>query len=246
MISCRCVPAANAVAAVLIIVLLAAGAARGQSLRVVPVNIQMLPGQKATTLTVINEGSTGTAIQIRVYDWNQPDGNDQLTASDEVLASPPMATMAPGDSQVVRLVLRRTPQGREATYRILLAQIPPPAEPGIVHMVLRLSIPIFAQPTTRAVPHVQFHIERDARQVFLVGTNNGLRQEAIRDIVLFTSDGRKLKPASGASPYILAGVTRRWAIAPQGALPLANETLRMTAQADVSKIEQQVRVVEVP
>jgi fimbrial chaperone protein len=246
MISCRNMAAAIPAAAVFIIIVGATSAGRAQSLKVVPVNIQIAPGEKAATLTVINDGSTATAIQIRTYDWGQPDGKDQLTPSTDVLASPPVVTIAPGESQVIRLVLRRSPQGKEATYRILLDQIPPPAEPGIVHMVLRLSIPIFAQPTTRGIAHVRFHLERDADNVFLVGTNDGLRHEAFRDIVLSTSDGRQLKPATGVSPYVLSGVTRRWALAMQGTLPTENEVIKMTAQADGGKIEQQVRFVGVP
>jgi fimbrial chaperone protein len=246
MLSCRSVARANALVAILL-VFLAAGAANAQSLRVLPVNIQMLPGQRATTLTVINEGSAATAIQIRAYAWSQPDGTDQLTASDELLASPPLASIAPGATQVVRLMLRRTlPQGREATYRILLDQIPAVAMPGVVQIVLRLSIPIFAEPAARVAPHVQFHIERDAEQAYLVGINDGLRHEAIRDAVLSTGDGRTLMTGSNASPYILAGATRRWPIAAQESQPITNETLRMNAHADAGAIEQQVRVVGNP
>jgi fimbrial chaperone protein len=245
MISCRRVAAAKSLAAVLI-VLLAFGVAGAQSLKVLPVSIQMPPGQMASTLTVINAGSTETAIQIRAYAWSQPDGNDQLSTSDEVLASPPLASIAAGATQVIRLILRRAPQGREATYRILLDQIPSAATPGVVQIVLRLSIPIFAQPMTRTAPHVQFHIERDGEQVYLVGINDGLRHEAIRDIVLSTSDGRKLKTESGASPYILAGTTRRWPIATQGTPQPSSEIVRMTAHADAGAIEQQVRIVGAP
>jgi fimbrial chaperone protein len=229
-----------------LIALLAGGGARAQSLMVLPVNIQMAPGQGATTLTVINRGDTETAIQVRAYAWNQPDGDDQLTTSDAVLVSPPITSIAPGGSQVVRLVLRQPPQGREATYRIVLDQIPPPAEPGIVRVVLRLSIPIFAQPATRAVPHVYFHIEHDAGKIFLVAINDGGRHEAIREAALWTSDGRKLKTESSASPYVLAGMTRRWAVDVQGSLPSPDENLRLTARADSGAIEQQVHVVSGP
>ena len=246
MISCRSVVAANAVAVAMLIVLLFAGAAQAQSLRVVPVNIEIPPGQKATSLTVTNESSAITTIQIRAYEWTQPDGNDQLTASNELLASPPLASIPPGETQVVRLVLRRTPEGREATYRILLDQIPATTAPGMVQLALRMSIPIFVQPATRAVPHVQFRLELAAGQIYLVGINDGLRHETIRNIELQTSDGRKLKTESGASPYILAATTRRWRIVPQGALPLTNDILRLTALADVGAIQQQVRIVEIP
>ena len=240
----RVVAAVGSVPAFL--VLLAGGVAGAQSLMVLPVNVQMAPGQRATTLTVINRGDSETAIQGRAYAWNQPDGDDQLTTSDAVLVSPPLTSIAPGAAQVVRLVLRRLPQGREATYRIVLDQIPPPVVPGTVRVVLRMSIPIFAQPATRAVPHVYFHIERDAGKIFLVALNDGGRHEAIREIVLWTSDGRKLKTEPSASPYVLAGVTRRWPIDAQGSLPLPDETLRLTAHADSGAIEQQVQVVNAP
>jgi fimbrial chaperone protein len=110
-------------------------------------------------------------------------------------------------------------------------------------MVLRLSIPIFAQPAGRVFPDVQYHLERDGEKVDLVGFNAGNLHEKIRDIVLATSDGRKLKPDSGASPYVLAGATRRWHITAQDSLPLTSETLQLTAQSDAGAIDQQVRFV---
>jgi fimbrial chaperone protein len=158
---------ASVLAAVLFLFVMST-AARAQSLSVLPVNIFLVAGQSATTLTVTNQGTSETSIQIRAYAWTQKDGEDQLAPSDVVVASPPLATIAAGSRQVVRLILRQPPQSGEATYRILIDQIPPPAEPGIVHIVLRLSIPIFAQPAARAIPHVQFHIERDATQLYLV------------------------------------------------------------------------------
>ncbi len=78
-------------------------------------------------------------------------------------------------SQVVRLVLRHAPEGKEGTYRIPLDQIPPVAAPGTVRIALRLSIPVFAEPSGRALPHVQYHVRTDAGQVYLIGTNDGDR-----------------------------------------------------------------------
>jgi fimbrial chaperone protein len=247
MISRRLMAAAQTLAAILI-VLLTGWVARAQALSVLPVNIFLQPGQRATTLTVTNQGNRETAIQIRAYGWNQPDGDDQLTTSDTVVVSPPLASIAPGASQVVRLILRLPPLSgdREATYRILVDQIPPPAEPGIVHVVFRLSIPIFALPAMRAASIVRYHVELNAGQMYLVGSNDGRRHESIRDILLSTSDGRKLKPGPGASPYILSGATRRWAISAQGPLPLPRETLRLTAHSDAGAIEEQVSVVASP
>ena len=224
-------------------VLLTGVAARAQSLSVMPVNINLAPGQSATPLPVTNQGTTKTAIQIRAFGWNQQADGDQLAASDAVVVSPPIASIDPGASQVVRLILRQAPQGREATYRILVDQIPPPAEPGIVHLVLRLSIPIFAEPATRAFPQLQFHLEVDGGQMVLVGSNDGLRHEAVRDIEIVTSDGRKLKAAPSSSPYILAGATRRWNISLEGPLPAPGDPMELIGHSDAGAVKEQIRVV---
>lgn len=233
------------VVAAIFFTLLVGIAAKAQSLSVIPVNVFLLSGQKTATLSVTNQGNSKTFIQIRAYAWNQKNGEDQLTVSDQIVISPPIVTIAPGGSQLVRLVLRQPAVGRESTYRILLDQIPPPDEPGVVHVVLRLSIPIFAEPMTHAAPHVQFHLERAAGQLFLVGINDGLRHETFRSIALSTNDGHQLKLSSSVSPYILAGAIRRWPIESQDSLPSANETLRLTAHTDAGAIDQQVHVVTI-
>jgi fimbrial chaperone protein len=245
MLSFRRNASTNALSAILVFLTMSM-AVKAQSLSVLPVNIFLAPGQSASTLTITNQGNTKTAVQIRAFAWDQQGDSDQLEATEAVLVSPPIAPIEPGASQVVRLILRKPPQGREATYRILVDQIPPPAEPGIVHVVLRLSIPIFAEPATRAVPQVQFHVVRDAGQMVLVASNDGLRHQVIRDIELSTSDGHKLKAVPGASPYILAGATRHWNIAVEGPLPPPSETLQLTGHSDAGAIEEQVRVISTP
>lgn len=116
----------------------------------------------------------------------------------------------------------------------------------MVHVVLRLSIPIFAKPTIRAFPDLQFHLERDAGQIYLVGTNKGLVHEVLRDILLSTTDGHQFKAESSAPPYILSGATRRWHVATPNAEPLPGETLLLTAHSDAGAIKEQVRFVPRP
>ena len=242
----RRVAGAGALAAGLA-VLLAGGAAKAQSLTVLPVNISMAPGQLASTLTVINQGTAETSVQVRALAWSQAaDGKETLVPSDQVLASPPIVTIAAGATQVVRLVLRSAPQGKEATYRILLDQIPPPAAPGMVRIALRLSIPVFAEPDTRAVSHVQYHVERDAGQAFLVALNDGGRHDTVRDIALTTTDGSAVKTVADASPYILAGAAQRWRIVGPDRVPATGGSLRLSARADSGAISEPVPVVAQP
>ena len=240
--SSRQVAAANAFAAIFFI-LLTGAIAGAQALSVVPVTIPLSPGQKATSLTITNKGTNETAVQIRPYAWSQKSdkGDIQLSTTDMVVLSPQIARIAPGASQVVRIILRMTPETQEATYRILIDQVPPPAEAGVVHLVLRLNIPIFAPPPIRSFSDVQFHIERDADRVDLVAINPGNLHDVVRDIALTTGDGRKLEVESGATPYILSGATRRWRIVLKEPLPLQADTLRLTAKTDAGVIDEQVR-----
>lgn len=227
---------------------LASSAAMAQSLAVLPVNIQMAPKQMATTLTVMNQGATETSVQLRVFAWKQVNGTEQLTPSDDVQVSPPIATIAPGATQVVRLVLRRAPRGSESSYRVLLDQIPPVAESGTVRIALRLSIPVFAQPGTRAAALVKYRIESKDGVATLVATNDGTRHETLRDVTLSSGQGNDLKPAANASPYILAGATRSWPIAmgTAGVLPAPGSTLRLTGVANAGPVSEQVSVIGGP
>lgn len=217
-----------------------------QSLAVTPVNVALSPGAYATALTVSNRGEQVVAIQIRAYAWDQAGGTDGLAASRDIVASPPLATIAPGASQIIRLILHQAPQDRETTYRLLLDQIPPPAEPGIVHIVLRLSIPVFAQPPRHVRPDVHFYMEKKAGELYLVCTNEGQRHETIRDLVLTTSRGDRLDIEPGTSPYILAGSTRRWHVITSVASWSNESMLQLKAHADAGSIEEQVRVLATP
>lgn len=249
MIRCKWIPCRLVAALQFCVAAAALGvghSADAQMLSVLPVNIFLQPGQRTATLTVTNTGSRSTSIQVRSYDWAQKGDQDELTASNAVIASPPLVTIAPGASQVVRLVLRQAPLDREATYRILLDQIPGPAEPGVVQMVLRLSIPVFALPATRVVPQLKFHLESADGKWFLVGVNNGLSHEALREIVVSASGGRRFLTDSRASPYLLAGSTRRWAIDLQGDTLRVGETVKLTARGIAGTIETEIGVVATP
>jgi fimbrial chaperone protein len=225
---------------------LAGTAAQAQALTVLPVNLTLPPGQLAGTLTVINKGDAETSVQMRALAWSQPGGVETLTASDEVLISPPIATIAAGATQVVRLVLRHPEQTKEGTFRILLDQIPPAASPGTVRIALRLSIPVFAEPASRASPHVAFRIENDAGHAYLVGANTGSRHDTVHDIGLTISDGTNVPTATSASPYILADSTQRWELTGTGPLPQAGAVLHLTASAETGALSESVSVLTQP
>ena len=212
-----------------------------QGFTVIPVTMEMAAGERARTLTIQNHTDREATFQVRPFAWSQTGGSDQLDATDALLVSPPIGTLAPGASQVVRLVLRKPADGREVSYRILLDQIPAQPAPGQVGFVLRMSIPVFVEPAVRIAPQLRWAVESDGQGASLVANNDGTRREVLRDMRLVV-DGRALQLEANVSPYVLAGGIRRWRILGQGPGASASATLRLTAHADTGEIDQAVPV----
>jgi fimbrial chaperone protein len=209
-----------------------------KGLGVVPVSFELQPGQMTAVLTIQNDTDREADFQVRPYAWGQPDGNDQLSATDALMASPPLGRVSVGAGQVVRLVLRRPAQTQEASYRLLLDQVPPPPQPGVVSFALRLSIPVFAEPSGHTAPHVRWSVQSDGGGYYLVAVNDGGRHDAFRDMALTSADGRPIALEQNVSPYVLAGATRRWRILTS--LAPFREGLRLRASADSGAIDQPV------
>ncbi len=238
----------GAVAAVLALAGAARGAAQDQGpgagqefikgLSVVPVSFELQPGQMTAVLDIQNDTDREADFQVRPYAWGQPGGADQLSPTDALMASPPLGRVSVGAGQVVRLVLRRPAQGEEASYRILLDQVPPPPQPGVVGFALRLSIPVFAEPSGHVAPHVRWSVQSAGGVSYLVAVNDGGRHDTFRDMTLTAADGRPLALEQNVSPYVLAGATRRWRILTSFAP--SREGLRLKARADAGAIDQAV------
>jgi fimbrial chaperone protein len=206
---------------------------------VTPVVINLAPQQLTTVLTLENHTEREADFQVRPFLWEQPGGDDRLTPTDAIVASPPLGKIAVGSKQVVRIVLRQPAQGREATYRLLLDQVPPPPQPGQVGLALRLSLPLFAEPGIRVAAHLRWSVEPSSGGYALVAVNDGGRHEAVRDLALTAADGRRLALETDVSPYILAGATRRWRILTSNVAP-SREALRLKAHADGGVIDQAI------
>ena len=221
---------------------LGAGAAQAQGLTVLPVSIVMAPGQMSASLTLVNHSDKETAFQVRSFAWSQSGPDEMLTPTEELMASPPMATMAPGAIQVVHLALRRAATSREASYRILLDQAPPPPAPGVVRIALRQSIPVFAQPMARTASKMQWRVETAGGKATLVAMNSGSRHEMVRGIALAGPGGASSAVDSLASPYILPGATRRWQLLTPTLASAPGGTVRLTGTADGGASDQRVPI----
>ncbi|USX15107.1 molecular chaperone [Oxalobacteraceae bacterium OTU3CAMAD1] len=188
-----------------------AGAA---NLQISPVMIVLRAGQGATGISMQNLGETPVYGQVRVYQWEQNEGDDVLTPTQEVVASPPILQIGPKSSQVIRLV-RRSQQlpSNELTYRILIDEIP--REDGGpaagVDIRLRYSVPMFVLPADeRAVPVLAWSVYKKEGSWMLRVRNTGNQRAQIGALELRNAAGEQFVIAAGLFGYVLAGRQREW------------------------------------
>ena len=201
-------------AAIFLFICLAARGALAQGIGVSPTNVLLAPGQQAASLSVTNHSDHKISFQIRGYSWRQTgaDKQDALDPTADFVSSPPIATIQPGASQIVRIVLRQPAGPAEKTYRIILDQLPSPGPSEQVNVLVRLSIPVFAEPETKVAPRVHWRITNEAGQAWLTAVNQGNRHLTVHDMRIHDEAGRVLQLDMRSPPHILAGASRRWRI----------------------------------
>jgi fimbrial chaperone protein len=220
---------------------------KAQTIGVQPVNLVLHAGQKITTLTLNNPSTEPITLQARAFTWGQDGNNDPLNPSEAVLISPPMATIGPGETQIIRVAVRQPAVSHEATYRLLIDQLPQAAHPKAIAILLRLSIPLFVEASPNETAKLEFRVTRNPDgKPSLVVTNGGLCHDSIREIHLKASDGTTWKVNVPGLPYVLAGAQRSWPIVAEGATRDLPNAFTLTAQTDVGPITRQVSVSGAP
>ncbi len=218
------------------------GAASAGAFAVSPVRATLSATRGTDSLTVRNNGTEASVVQLEVVSWSQQQGEDVFTPSREVLATPPIFTVPPGGSQVVRVGLRRAPDAtRELSYRLFLQEVPPPPKPGFsgLQMALRISVPIFVQPAATARPVLQWRVKRGADGAFSVGlSNSGTAHVQVASFALAGADGAPFVSRQVAA-YLLADQSRLWQFEKVDSLPAPGARLRIIAQTDAGEMQSE-------
>ncbi|WP_373990256.1 molecular chaperone [Duganella sp. BuS-21] len=218
------------------------------NLQISPVMINLRAGQGAAGIQMQNLGETPVYGQVRVYQWEQKDGDDVLTPTQDVVASPPIIQIAPKTSQVIRLVRRsdQLPVG-ELCYRILIDEIPKEENtPGSgVDIRLRYSVPMFVLPADeRAAPALAWAVYRKEGGWILRVRNSGTQRAQIGALELSNAAGQQFVIAPGLFGYVLAGKVREWRLPTSGDADLngtlavkANINARPSSASTVSRVD---------
>lgn len=202
-----------------------------EHLQAAPVLLELQASQTAEALWLTNPGETPLQAQVRVYRWTQTAGEDNLTPTDEILATPPMISVAGGQRQMIRVIRRNgapTSASGEQAYRVVVDEIPTSTQASGVQFAVRYSIPVFVQtakPANNAAPALTWRVVQKGADVSLQATNAGQARAQITDVTFTPVNGQPFTLTPGLYGYALAGNTRIWQLKEHGKAMLAGGTL---------------------
>lgn len=221
---------------------LLAGAA--STFHVSPVRVELGAGRGSVALTVRNEGDAPTVIQTQVVEWSQQEGKDVYQPTSDVLATPPIFTVAPGAAQIARVALRRAPDpGRELAYRIFLQEVPGPPQAGFqgAQLALRISIPIFVEASKPQGLKLDWSAQRGpGGELRLVINNIGGKHVQVYDLALSSAGGAEPVYSDQSASYVLPGQRRSWVFKPIGGRTLTGDRVHVTALTDAGRVQTEI------
>lgn len=214
------------------------------SLSVSPIRIDLSSAQRSVALTVRNDGDQATVVQAQLVAWSQADNEDRLEPTTDLLATPPIFTVAPGASQTLRIALRSPPDpARERSYRILVTEVPGKSQPGFMgaQFALKLSLPIFVEASgARTAPKVEWSGARTSKgELALTGVNTGARHIQVQSIDVM-SEGADPDARFAGLLYILPGQRRTITIQPSDGRTIAADRVRIKAETDAGALAADV------
>ncbi|MCG8284630.1 fimbria/pilus periplasmic chaperone [Acinetobacter seifertii] len=188
------------------------------TIRLSPVTVEILSHQKASSISLYNQSNDSADLQIRIFEWTQNDGQDQLIPTDDIAISPPFLKLKPNDSYNLRVVrIKPEPISGEKTYRIILDELPKPidsrkASQG-VNVLLRSSLPVFVV-NKDAITQLNWKIDAKQNDTSLNISNIGNRHALLNDLNLVDNTENKSYPikVNTINGYILAGQARSYSV----------------------------------
>lgn len=233
------------------------GSAFAGGLQVSPVSLQMTNDATADGIWLSNVGDAPMHAQVRVFQWTQKDGADQLTPSTALTVSPPLLEIAPGARQLLRVIRSSAAPaaGTEQTYRLIIDELPvakaaleldptaPKKKTAGINFVMRYSLPVFlGDPQDQPIAQqLTWNLRKEESKWTVQVHNRGAMRAQIADLRALTADGASLTLRSGLLGYVLPGSTMTWSFP----IP-ANAGSIQSYQAMINEDTQPISVAAAP
>lgn len=201
-----------------------------------PVRVDLSDRQNKDVVRITNQESAIRSFEVEIVAWSQTDKRREVySPTEDLIAVPPLFTLAPGEEQVVRIgMLTEADPAIERSYRMFVTELASPqeeAQSGVgIKMRLQFGIPVFVAPT--ALPSASldyFDSMRIDDQFFMHLRNHGNTHVKISE-VRYQAPGKEEPVSSPAVIYILARQTGYVSVqlpgdAVEGKVTLVTDTL---------------------
>lgn len=197
--------------------LLAAAAlpAAASSFSLSPIRIYLSSAHRIGVITLRNDGDDAVTIQVRPSAWSQPGGEDHYEGSSDLIATPPVFSVAPHARQIVRVALRDyADSARERDYRLFFQEVPQPRSAAFtgLRIYLRIGVPLFVLPAHAGRGSLAWRARISGpHQLEILATNRGAAHIEVTRFDLET--GSHAAPVHvDAARYVLPGSTVSWQV----------------------------------
>lgn len=211
------------------------------------VRVDLSKDKPTALMTVSNKGDSKTILQIDPVSWHQSKGVDVYEPTEDVLAVPTLFVLKPGESQVIRIGMRKNPDSdKERAYRLFLNELPDAAAavPDSVRVMLRIGIPLFVHSAVREAHDLQWSaICQHGGKLHLGASNSGNAHIKILDISIKSKESGKSLARSDLADYLLAGTNRSWDIGVSGC-PEAGKMLELSVGTDSGAVNAHIPLKE--
>lgn len=176
-----------------------------------PILVELTVQKKVASIRVLNDSDESMMFQAETLSWQQTKGEDRYLQTQELLVAPPIAQIAPGESQIFRVTLRNSaPFGVERAYRLVFEDITTDisGQKGMVKLRFRHNLPLFVTPSQPAVASsVWRHCTAPLNMACIELENQGNRYVRLSGMVIEGPGWRKDVPGGST---VLAGASRQW------------------------------------
>lgn len=197
-------------------ILLAAAAlpAAASSFSLSPIRIYLSPTHRIGVITLRNDGDDAVTVQVGPYAWTQPGGEDQYRVTDDLIATPPVFSVAPHARQIVRVALREDAAASgERDYRLFFQEVPQPHSAAFtgLRIYLRIGVPLFVLAGRGDKGSLIWHARvTGPHELEIRATNSGA---AHVEVTRFDLEAAHAPPVHvGAARYVLPGSTVSWQV----------------------------------
>lgn len=200
-------------------------------LSIAPLRVEIEGGGAGATVRLTNASDRALPVQARLFAWSQADGEDVYAPSSELVVSPSIASIPPGQTQIVRVLRRGAASPGEKRFRLAVDQLPDPAltRPGTAQTRIRFTLPVFVDREKAQPAAFAWRIANDRIEL----ENQGGATARVLDISVTAADGHTVPVERNALRYVLGKSTIAWPL--EGGCSLG--PVRVTAQIDGQTID---------